>query len=114
MIKSKINIEVELNEEKRPVAITWEADAAEGPTKRDSKAMLLSFFDTETKETFKIDLWTSDLQLAEMDRLMFNTLKALSETYYTATKNEDLSNQMRSFVEHFGKRTGIIPEDTPQ
>lgn len=112
MKKSEIKIEVELDDNQRPSKIVWEAEAKEGTTKRNSKAMLLSFFDTESKETFKIDLWTSELQIAEMDRLMFNTLKALSETYFTATKNEELSNHMRSFVQYFGEKTQIIPKST--
>jgi len=112
MKKSKIDIEVTLDENKNPVDIQWQAESKDGQTTHVSKAMLLSFFDAQSKETFKIDLWTSDLQIAEMDRLMFNTLKALTETYYTATKNESLSNQMRSFVHHFGLETKIIlPED---
>lgn len=110
MKKSEIKIAVELDENKRPVRIAWEADGPEGKVIKESKAMLLSFFDKETKETFKIDLWTSELQIAEMDRLMFNTMKALSETYFTATKNEELSNHMRSFVQHFGEQTKIIPK----
>lgn len=105
---TKINIKVELDETKTPSHIEWSTDSNEEEIARSSKAMLLSFFDRESLETYKIDLWTKDLQLAEMDRLMFNTLKALADTYFNATKNEDLSNQFRSFVHHFGKNTGII------
>lgn len=105
---TNINIKVELDENKTPAHIEWSADSNDGDSARSSKAMLLSFFDRESLETFKIDLWTKDLQLAEMDRLMFNTLKALADTYFNATKNEDLSNQFRSFVQHFGAQTGIL------
>lgn len=111
-MKSTIKIEVQLDESKQPEKITWEADSSEGVQLRESKAMLLSFFDNETLETFKIDLWTTKLQIVEMDRLMFHTLRALSDTYYKATKNEELSNQMRSFVDHFGKSTNIIPDES--
>ncbi len=108
MNTTNINIKVELDENKTPAHIEWTAEDGGKGEARSSKAMLLSFFDRESLETFKIDLWTKDLQLAEMDRLMFNTLKALSDTYYTATKNEDLSNHFRSFVQYFGQQTGII------
>jgi len=111
-MKSVIKIEVELDENKQPENIVWQADSQEGVQERESKAMLLSFFDKETLETFKIDLWTNKLQVAEMDRLMFHTLRALSDTYFTATKNEELANQMRSFVDHFGKSTKIIPTES--
>ena len=109
--KSNINIEVNLNAEKFPDKINWTAASADGPVTRESKAMLLSFFDKESMETFKIDLWTKEMQVAEMDRFMFHTLKALTETYYNATRNEELANHMRSFVQHFGEFTGILSKD---
>ena len=108
--KSNIVITVQLDEKKQPVKLDWSADSPDGPQQREAKAMLLSFFDKETLETYKIDLWTKDLQIAEMDRLMFHTLRALTETYHNATKNSELSNQMGAFVDHFGKFTGIIKE----
>lgn len=111
MTKSEIKVIVELNEEKQPVGIQWSAESPDGPQVRDSKAMLLSLFDRESMETFKIDLWTKDLQVAEMDRLMFHTLRALTETYYTATKNDKLASQMKSFVDFFGESTKIIPDE---
>ena len=110
-MKSEIVITVELDEAKQPVDITWTAESPQGPQTRKSKAMLLSLFDKENLETFKIDLWTKDMQVAEMDRLMFHTLRALTETYHTATKNDELASQMKSFVDHFGKFTKIIPQD---
>ncbi|MBT8232278.1 MAG: gliding motility protein GldC [Saprospiraceae bacterium] len=109
--KSVIAIEIELNEEKVPSKIEWTAASPEGPVKRESKAMLLSLFDKETLDTFKIDLWTTEMQVAEMDRMMFHTLKALSESYFNATKNEELANQMRNFVQYFGEFTKIIPTE---
>ena len=109
--KSVISIEVSLDDKNIPNSIKWTAASPTGPETRESKAMLLSFFDKQTLETFKIDLWTTDMQIAEMDRLMFHSLKALAEAYYNATKNEDLSNDMRRFVQYFGEFTGIIPKD---
>ncbi len=107
-MSQEIKIKVELDEKKLPSNIVWEAGSPNGPEVRNSKAMFLSFFDKETLETFKIDLWTNDLQVAEMDRMMFFTLKALAESYYKATQNEELSNHMRSFVQHFGEFTKIL------
>ena len=109
MKESDIKITVTLNDNHQPVKMIWTAEAQEGVQTRETKAMLLSLFDKETMETFKIDLWTMDLQVAEMDRLMFHTLRALTETYHKATKNDELASQMKSFVDHFGTYTKIIP-----
>jgi len=107
---SEIKIQVVLDEKKTPKQMFWEAQGPEGDEKREVKAMLLSLFDKETLDTFKIDLWTTELQIAEMDRMMYYSLKALADTYFKATKNHELSNQMQQFVEHFGKSTKILAE----
>lgn len=107
--KSEINIEVQLDSEKRPERIMWTALGPEGPVTKESKALLLSFFDPESKETYKIDLWTNAMQVGEMDRLIFHTLRSLSDTYFKSTGNQELSNKMRAFVQHFGEETKIIP-----
>lgn len=113
-MKSSIKIDIQLDENKQPEKIEWTGDSPEGKQTRECKAMLLSFFDKETLETFKIDLWTTKMQIAEMDRLMFHTLRALTESYHKATKNDQLASQMKSFVDFFGESTKIIPKDSAQ
>ena len=107
MHSSKINIEVKLDENKHPESIVWTAD--DSPKKENSsKAMLLSFFDKESLETLKIDLWTNDMQINEMDRFFFNTLKGLADTYYRSTNNQKLASAMQSFANYFGEEIGLI------
>ncbi len=108
--KSNILIEVGLDDKNVPEKILWTANDGSGEKTQECKAMLLSFFDQETKDTFKIDLWTKEMQTVEMDRLMFQTLRALSDTYFRATQNKELSNAMRQFVDYFGQETEIIPK----
>ena len=111
--KSNINIDVTLGDDNVPTKLEWaSSDSPEGDTQRECKAMLLSLFDKEHLDTFKIDLWTSELQVVEMDRFMFQTIKALADTYYNATRNEKLANDFRKFVEYFGLETEIIPKDS--
>lgn len=110
--KSRIEIEIGLNADKHPETITWHT--SDDPAKKGSqacKAMLLSLFDKEHLDTLKIDLWTTDMQVAEMDRLMFHTLRSLADTYYRATNNLAMANDMQAFVDYFGKQTGIIPPE---
>jgi gliding motility-associated protein GldC len=110
--KSRITLEVELNEEKIPVDIKWDANTKEG--QEACKAFMLSIFERKSKETLKIDLWTKDMQVMEMDRFFFQTLKSMTETYYKATQNQDLARDMHHFVEYFGEKTGIIPTDNKE
>jgi len=110
MKKSEIKIEISLDENKHPSKIEWQADDDLKKVKHDSKAMLLSFFEKESLETLRIDLWTSEMQVNEMDRFFFHTLKAMCDTYYRATNNEKLAAQMQNFTRYFGEETGIIPK----
>lgn len=110
--KSKINIEVTVNADNKPEAIHWKAeDDPAGAKLKEAKAMFVSFFDKETKDTLKIDLWVGEFQVQEMDRMMFQTLRALTDTYFKATNNQKLAGSMQQFVNYFGEETGIIPKD---
>jgi len=108
---SQIKINVGLDEEKVPVAIDWEAsDNPNGNGAQECKAFLLSIFDKTSKDTMKIDIWTTEMQVAEMDRFFFQTLRALADTYYKATQNQKLASDMQRFVQFFGEETEIIPK----
>ena len=104
---SNIQVAVGLDEERMPVDMTL--SGSDFPEPQAVKAMLLSVFDMDRKETLKIDLWTKDMQVQEMDRFLFQSLRGLTDTYAKATNNTALANQMAKFVEYFGQQTGIIP-----
>lgn len=108
--ESEINIRVGLDEDKIPVRLTWKAPGNPGNEEdQECKAILLSLFDKNSKETLKIDLWTKDMQVVEMDRFIFQTLRALADTYYKATHNNELASAMQEFINYFGEKTEIIP-----
>ncbi|MCB0618835.1 MAG: gliding motility protein GldC [Saprospiraceae bacterium] len=107
---SEIRIQIGLNADKMPVSLSWETEGQEGGKAQDSKALLLSFFDRQSKDTLKIDLWTVDMQVAEMDRFFFQTLRSLADTYFRATQNKELAADMQRFVQYFGEKTEIIPK----
>lgn len=108
--RSNISIQVGLNQEMMPVEMKWGASDKPGPSEA-CKGMLLSLFNEQTKETMKIDLWTKEMQVVEMDRFMYQTLRGLADTYYKATGNKELANQMQQFVFFFGQATGAIPKE---
>ncbi len=109
---SEIRIEVGLDAENVPSRIQWQAqDNPDTQTPVECKAFLLSLFDKESRETLKIDLWTQEMQVIEMDRFIFHTLRALADTYYKATQNRELANEMQQFAQHFGEQTEIIPKE---
>ena len=107
---STINIKVGLDEQKIPVKIDWRAqDGPNGAKPMEAKAFLLSIFDKESKDTLKMDLWTKEMQVNEMDRFFFQTLRAMADTYFKATQNRQLAVDMQRFVQYFGEQTEILP-----
>lgn len=110
MSKNIINITVGLGEDQVPESIHWSATGQ--VEKSESKAMLLSLFDKDTLDTMKIDLWTKDMQVGEMDRFFYQTMRALADTYYKSTGNQKLATAMQQFVQYFAEETGAIPKGT--
>ncbi len=109
--RSEIKINIGLNEEKIPVEMNWQADDnPDFQNPQACKAMILALFDDNTKDTLRMDLWTKDMQVVEMDRFFFQTLRAMADTYYKATQNAQLATDMRRFVNYFGEQTEIIPK----
>ncbi len=68
-------------------------------------------FSARHKETLKIDLWTKDMQVLEMDRFFYQTLRGLADTYFRATQNKQVAEDMQRFVQYFGEQTGAVPKD---
>jgi len=108
--KTKIEINVGLNAKGVPVEMDWHSEDnpnSDQPTA--TKAMLLSLFDKKNKETLKIDLWTYDMQVMEMDRFFYQTLRGMADSYHKATQNKELAIEMQKFVQYFGEKTEVIP-----
>jgi gliding motility-associated protein GldC len=110
---SKVEVEITLNEDKIPSKIEWSStDVPNGDSKVEAKAMFLGLFDKDRLETLRFDIWTSEMQVVEMDRFVFQTLRSLADAYYNATKNTPLANDMQKFVQYFGQKTEILkPEE---
>ncbi len=106
---SDITIRISLNDKSIPKRIEWKAqDDPNSQEFTESKAVLVSLFDKETKDTLKIDLWTTEFQVDEMDRFMYQTLKGLADTYHKATKNTKMANDMQKFVDYFAEEVKIF------
>ena len=84
---SKIELNVELDENRVPEKLHWTAQDG-GITNEEAKAMMLAVWDAKTQETLRIDLWTKDMPVDEMNVFFHQTLVALSDTFNRATQDE--------------------------
>lgn len=107
---SDITIRVGLNAENVPVKIEWGASDRNDGQLEECKAMAVALFDKEHRDTLRIDLWTKEMQVVEMDRFVYQTLRSLGQTYLRATQNKDLAEDLAKFAHYFGEKTEIVPK----
>ena len=105
---SQIRIDVHLNNQNLPVNIEWDADDSDFDGKESAKGMMLSIFDGMQQNAMRIDLWTQDMNVEEMNLFMFQTLATMADTFERATQNKKLSDEMRDFVHHFGHEANVF------
>lgn len=103
---SQIKIDVTLDDNKVPEALHWTAEDG-GISNEPSKAMLLSVWDHKAKESLRIDLWTKDMPLDEMNVFFHQTLSAMSETFERATNDEKMAATMRDFCDYFAEKLDL-------
>tara|TARA_R110002096_G_scaffold152972_10_gene316553 strand:+ start:6539 stop:6877 length:339 start_codon:yes stop_codon:yes gene_type:complete len=102
-IKSKIELNVELDENRVPEKLHWTAQDG-GITNEQAKAMMLSVWDSKTKESLRIDLWTKDMPVDEMKLFFHQTLVAMSDTFNRATQDEKMTATMKDFCDYFAEK----------
>ena len=103
---SKIEISVDLDENKIPEKISWSAE--DGNIKnKESKALFLSVWDSEKKESLRIDLWTKEMPLDEMKIFFHQTLVAMSDTFNRATQDKKMTATMKDFCDYFAEKLNL-------
>lgn len=101
MKKSTITINVELDEQKVPENITWNATDSTADTDRTAKALMLSFWDGTDKTALRMDLWTKEMMVDEMADFYYQTFMTMAETFGRATRQEVLVQKMKEFARDF-------------
>ena len=98
MADSSIHIDVSLDEEKFPSVITWSAPDNSAENTRKAKAFLISLWDGADKAALRIDLWTRDMMVDEMEDFFYQTLMTMADTYQRATRHDDLAAELKTFA----------------
>ncbi len=107
--KSEIKIDIALDENRIPEQLKWTAKDG-GVEDEETKAMLLSVWDSKNKESLRIDLWTKDMPVDEMKIFFHQTLMAMSDTFYRATQDEKMSATMKDFCDYFAEKLELKRE----
>jgi len=101
--RSEIKFEVGLDENKIPETMFWTAEDG-GVKDAETKAIMLSVWDSVKKDTLRMDLWTKDMPVDEMKQFFHQTLVAMAATFERATDDQKMSATMRDFCEYFAEK----------
>jgi len=104
MATSTITIDVALDEHKMPEQISWRASETSAEEDRKAKAMFLSFWDGTDKAALRIDLWTKEMMIDEMTDFFYQTFMSMADTYQRATRNDEMSQDIKKFAKDFYKQ----------
>jgi gliding motility-associated protein GldC len=70
--------------------------------------MAIALFDKKDQTTMRIDLWTKDMMVEEMQQFFFEMYMSMADTYLNATNDKPTSENMRAFAKQFGKEVSVI------
>jgi gliding motility-associated protein GldC len=101
MIKSTISIDVQLDDNRVPEQIKWQATESTASVPQEAKAMMLALWDGAEKAALRIDLWTQKMMVDEMADFYYQTFMTMADTFERATKNTGLVNEIKTFAKEF-------------
>jgi gliding motility-associated protein GldC len=107
MIKQTLNFAVDLDENHLPINI--EMDTSDSANNEyNIKALMISAWAAQTKETLRIDLWTKDMPINDMFIMYHQTMIGMAASLEKATGHEKLAGALRDYCEFFAEETKII------
>jgi gliding motility-associated protein GldC len=99
MKKSMIAFEIDLDQNNLPEKIIWKASDSDNK-ENSTKAIAISLWDPNQNNTLKIDLWTKDMRIDEMDKFLVDTLGGLAQSILTATGDSYISKSINDLCEN--------------
>ncbi len=105
---SKINFSIELDENKMPEKIEWEATDAGFDGKKPCSTLMISLWDNEGKSTLGIDLWTKEMMVDDMNIHFYQIVTKMADTYLRATQNNEVSKMIEDFALQFAGKLNLL------
>ena len=107
---SKIDFSIELDDNKMPEKIEWEASDAGFEGKKSSSTLMISLWDINEKSTLAIDLWTKEMLVDDMNIHFFQILTKMADTYRRATQNNEIAQLIENFAKQFASNLKLVKE----
>ena len=105
-LTSEIKLSIELDENRVPEKLSFTAPDG-GVENQESKAVMLSVWDSDKQESLRIDLWTKDMPVDQMKVFFHQTLVSMSDSYMRATQDEKMALTMKDFSDYFAEKLDL-------
>ncbi|WGH27233.1 MAG: gliding motility protein GldC [Candidatus Bostrichicola ureolyticus] len=109
MIKKEtdIKINISLDENNIPEIINWTAQDG-NIIKEPCHAFVLSLWNFKKKDSYRIDLWTKEMLLKDMNIFFYQIFVSMADTYKRATSNDNIAIEIYNFGQKFAKLSSLI------
>jgi len=98
---SLIKLTVELDDNKLPKKIFWEATDSGFEGQLESKTLMLSLWDKSEEVTLGIDLWTKEMMVNDMSKHFHQVMLKMADTYRRSTQNSEAAKMIEDFAADF-------------
>ncbi|QQS36768.1 MAG: gliding motility protein GldC [Ignavibacteriales bacterium] len=99
-----INLRIQLDDNRVPEKIEWEAPDSGNESLSECKSLMLSLWDKKDSVTMGIDLWTKEMTVDEMNIHFHQTLIKMADTFQRSTKNTEASDMINDFSRKFAEK----------
>lgn len=106
-MKKEIKVTLELDTDQQPKTMQWDASDATGGA-MPCKAIQLSVWDPTEQAALRVDLWTKDMYIEEMNHFYFQTIMTMASSFEKATGNSAAAEIIKKMGEEFGKKTEVL------
>ena len=105
---SQIKFLVELDINKIPQKILWQADDAGFDGFKEAKSMFLSLWDKQELVTLGMDLWTKEMTVEEMNIHFHQIFVRMAESYSRATQNSEIEFMIKKFAAELANKLNLF------
>ncbi|WP_212113387.1 gliding motility protein GldC [Candidatus Shikimatogenerans silvanidophilus] len=102
VIKKKLLIDIELDNNNIPENIYWTSEK-ENIFKKPCKICFLYTWDEEKKILFRLDLWCKKTKIEDMKNFFYQSFLSMGKIYKKATNDKNMSLKIEKFSKNFLK-----------
>lgn len=108
MNQSEINFKIQLDENKVPEKINWQASGSEKDAPSQSKAVMLAVWDEIENNTLRIDLWTKSMLVDEMKKFCCQNIITMADAFERSTGEKEIAEEMRTFGKSIAVKLNVL------